>query len=112
MTRLYCLFVWQDVEPELSAPFATEDERRAAAQAYRREHGNDHGIYRIDQTADGKLTVDTFTDNELEAPAPKLCPACEAWADGGRTLTEEQWHAADDALCVPCRVAGPDKGTK
>ena len=52
------------------------------------------------RTADDKLL-----------PSENLpCPACEAWADGGRILTEEQWTAAVDALCIECGVAGRTRG--
>ncbi|MCY4439792.1 MAG: hypothetical protein OXE53_06255 [Deltaproteobacteria bacterium] len=143
--RLYLLNVWGDVEPELSGPFKDERDRVEAAQDYRRAHGPEDGLFRVDAT--GSVKVDTFTGGELE-PAPRRCvlcrctatrevygfavcayhvdhteddapcpdctngpcPACEAWADGGRILSEEQWAAAVDALCAPCGVAGRTRG--
>ena len=107
----HLLSIHGDVEPELHE-YATEAERLEAAQDYRRAHGDEDGLFRVDVTADGRVAVDPFSGAELEADERRLCPACEAWADGGRTLTDEQWRAADADLCVPCRVAGPTKGMR
>ena len=143
--RRYLLNLWGDVEPELTGPFKDERDRVEAAQDYRRAHGPEDGLFRVD--ASGSVTVDTFTDAELapeprrcvlcrctatrevygfavcayhvdhtedDAPCPDctgaFCPACEAWADGGRVLTEMEWAAAADTLCAPCGAAGRTRG--
>ena len=143
--RLYLLNLWGDVEPELSGPFKDEQDRVEAARDYRRAHGPEDGLFRVDAT--GSVKVDSFTGGELapearrcvlcrctatrevygcavcayhvdhtedDAPCPDctaaLCPACEAWADGGRVLTEDEWAAAADTLCAPCGTAGRTRG--
>ena len=161
--KLHLLSIAGDVEPELSGRYDNERERTEAAQDYRRAHGDEDGLFRLDIAADGSVTVDTFTGAELDParlqvavgdrvrdpldggrwreivridlegtchmrdggcmsvaecaaaekrlPGESLpCPACEAWADGGRILSEEQWTAAVDALCAPCGVAGRMRG--
>ena len=143
--RRYLLNLWSDVEPELTGPFKDERDRVEAAQDYRRAHGPEDGLFRVD--ASGSVKVDTFTGGEL-APEPRrcvlcrctatrevhgcavcayhvdhteddppcpdctggACPACEAWADGGRVLTETEWAAAADSLCAPCGAAGRERG--
>lgn len=143
--RRYLLNLWGDVEPELTGPFKDERDRVEAAQDYRRAHGPEDGLFRVD--ASGSVKVDSFTGAELapeprrcvlcrctatrevygcavcayhvdhtedDAPCPDCtagaCPACEAWADGGRILTEKQWAAAADTLCAPCSAAGRTRG--
>ena len=143
--RRYLLNLWGDVEPELTGPFKDEQDRVAAARDYRRAHGPEDGLFRVD--ASGSVKVDTFTGAELapeprrcvlcrctatrevygcavcayhvdhtedDAPCPDctaaFCPACEAWADGGRILTEKEWAAAVDSLCAPCGAAGRTRG--
>ena len=145
--RPHLLTIYGDVEPELHE-YESEAERLEAARAYRRSHGPDDGMYRVDVAGTGKVTVDTFTGGELEpsrrcclcrcdataeaygmpvceyhvdhteddpqCPACRKayvpCPACEAWADGGRILSEEQWTAAVDELCVECGATGRTRG--
>ena len=110
--RRYLLNLWGDAEPEMSGPFKDERDRIEAAHDYRREHGLEDGLFRVDAT--GSVKVDTFTDAEL-APEPRRCVlcrctatredhgfavcdyhvdsscrACEAWADGGRIPTEKE----------------------
>ena len=205
--RPHLLTIYGDVEPELHE-YESEAERLEAARVYRRNHGPDDGLYRVDVAGTGKVTVDTFSGGELEPsrrcvlcrcdataeayglpvcgyhvdhteddpqcprcaadaeqlenarllvavgdrvrdpqdgawreivridddegtaymrdggcmsvrecaaaekrlPSESLCPACEAWADGGRILTEEQWAAAVDELCIECGATGRTKG--
>lgn len=38
------------------------------------------------------------------------CPACEAWADGGRVLSPQEWIDARDELCDPYLQAGRGAG--
>lgn len=61
--KLYLLSIAEDVEPMLDGPFKDEKDRREAAQDYRRAHGDEDGLYRIDAT--GAVKVDTFSGNEL-----------------------------------------------
>ena len=59
----------------------------------------------------GCMSVAECARCEIRLPSENLsCPACEAWADGGRILTEEQWAVAVDALCIECGVAGRTRG--
>jgi len=59
----------------------------------------------------GCMSVAECAAAEKRLPSEHLpCPACEAWADGGRILTEEQWTAAVDELCAECGAAGRTKG--
>ena len=58
----------------------------------------------------GCMSVAECARCEIRLPSESLCPACEAWADGGRILTEEQWAAAVDELCIECGVAGRTRG--
>lgn len=47
--KYYVLKVWQDVEPELSEPFDTEEERDNEALRMKKEDGDDEsGFYRLD----------------------------------------------------------------
>ena len=46
--RRYLLNLWGDVEPELSGPFKDERDRIEAAQDYRRAHGPEDGLFRVD----------------------------------------------------------------
>ena len=58
----------------------------------------------------GCMSVAECARCEIRLPSESLCPACEAWADGGRILTEEQWAAAVDELCIECGATGRTKG--
>ena len=80
-SRLYLLNLWGDVEPELSGPFKDEQDRVEAAQDYRRAHGDEDGLFRVD--ASGSVKVDTFTGAELE-PHPRRCTLCKCTATGER----------------------------
>lgn len=64
--RLHLLHLWGDVDPELSGPYADEHDRTEAAQDFRRAHGEENGVYRVD--AAGDVTVSSFTGAELEMP--------------------------------------------
>ena len=64
--RLHLLSIAGDVEPELSGRYDTERERTEAAQDYRRAHGDEDGLFRLDIAADGRVTVDTFSGAELD----------------------------------------------
>ena len=202
--RRHLLSIAGDIEPELSGAYDSEAERLEAAQDYRRAHGDEDGLFRVDVDATGTVTVDTFSGRELEMPRPPLrgcslcncsavgevcglpvctyhtdhteddprcpdcvpvhtgdrvqdpmdgtwrtvarldlaentahmadggcmsideagrcekrlpseslpqpCPACEAWADGGRILTEDEWHAAGNTICDKCRFSGRTAG--
>ena len=45
-------------------------------------------------------------------PLPQPCPACEAWADGGRILTAQEWIDGRDDLCDACIKAGRGAGMR
>lgn len=111
---LRLLHLWGDGDPEISGPYANETERIEAAQDYRRAHGDGNGVFRLDVTGEveADVLVESFTDAELEMPTtPALpCPACEAWAAGGRILSNDEWHAAGDTICGRCRFGGRTAG--
>lgn len=44
----WLLVVWDDVEPALFGPFATDEERDTEAKKMRKEHGDEHGIYTLE----------------------------------------------------------------
>ena len=58
----------------------------------------------------GCMSIAECARCEIRLPSENLCPACEAWADGGRILTEDEWAAAVDELCIECGVAGRTRG--
>ena len=67
-TSHYLLSIAGDVDPELSEPFATDRERVEAAQDYRRAHGDEDGLYRLDLNHGSHvapITLDTFRGWEL-----------------------------------------------
>lgn len=66
MNKLYLVFVWEDVEPEIQGPYADEDERDAAAGLFRAEEGDEHGIYRLDVNAQGEPSIDSFGGGEMD----------------------------------------------
>ena len=69
--KLHLLSIAGDVEPELSGPFADDQDRLEAAQDYRRAHGDEDGLFRVNATGD--VTVGTFSGGELEMPNPRAC---------------------------------------
>ena len=64
--KLHLLSIAGDVEPELSGRYDNERERTEAAQDYRRAHGDEDGLFRLDIAAGGRVTVDTFSGAELD----------------------------------------------
>ena len=101
--RLHLLSIAGDVEPELSGQYDTEDERVEAAQDYRRAHGPEDGLFRVDAT--GTVKVDTFTGAELE-PVPRRCTLCRCDATGERfgfpVCAYHVDHTEDDPQCPEC----------
>ena len=106
--KLHLLSIAGDVEPELSGQYDTEDERVAAAQDYRRAHGPEDGLFRVDAT--GTVKVDTFTGAELE-PVPRRCTLCRCDATGERfgfpVCAYHVDHTEDDAPCPNCKNEPP-----
>lgn len=102
--RLHLLSIAGDVEPELSGAYDTEAERIEAARDYRRAHGDEDGLYRVDVTGDvtADVLIEAFSGAEL-APLCILCrcdatgqayglPVCDYHAD----------HSEDDPRCPHC----------
>ena len=77
--KLMLLSIMGDVEPELGGPFDSEDERVEAARDYRRAHGDEDGLFRVDATGD--LTVEGFAGGEL-SDEPRRCVLCRCDATG------------------------------
>lgn len=48
MTNRYLVIVWRDLEPDIEGPFDSEKERDEFALAFRKEEGEEHGIYPLD----------------------------------------------------------------
>ena len=57
--------VGDDVEPELLGTFDSDEERLEAARGYRKYHGDEDGLYRLD--ANGAVTIRAFAGSELDA---------------------------------------------
>ncbi len=109
--KLHLLSIMGDVEPVLSGPFKDEKDRVEAAQDYRRAHGDEDGLYRIDATGD--VTVDTFTGNELLPDHPQRCALCrcdatEAKHDIAVCLYHVD-HGEDDPPCPTCECEPPER---
>ena len=101
--RPHLLTIYGDVEPELHE-YESEAERLEAARAYRRNHGPDDGLYRVDVAGPGKVSVDTFTGGELE-PSRRCCLCrCDATAEAYDLPVCEYHtdHSEDDAPCPKC----------
>ena len=101
--KLHLLSIMGDVEPVLSGPFEDERDRVEAAQDYRRAHGDEDGLYRIDATGDVK--VSTFAGNELP-DHPRRCALCRCDATeakyGFPVCAYHYQHGEDDPPCPAC----------
>lgn len=62
----YLLAIWEDVEPELHGPIATDEERDAKAGSFRIDEGEEHGLYRLDIDANGIPSVSGFSGIEMD----------------------------------------------
>jgi len=64
---MYLLTIWGMVEPEILGPFATDNERLAAAKAFLDENGGDgeNAVFRIDMDG-GVPLVSPFINYEIE----------------------------------------------
>ena len=61
MKNLYVLFIWGDVEPKLFGPFESQDERDNKAKELREKEGDEHGIFMLEVSKDGKPEVDCYS---------------------------------------------------
>jgi hypothetical protein len=73
--RYYVVIVWQDVEPEISKPFGTMEERDAESKRLRtkdiEENGDEiSGIYWIDQEIDNPLKIGAYSGIFFEGCNP------------------------------------------
>ena len=101
--RPHLLTIYGDVEPELHE-YESEAERLEAARAYRRNHGPDDGLYRVDVAGPGKVSVDTFTGGELELSRRCCLCRCDAVGEAyGFPVCEYHTdHTEDDPGCPKC----------
>ena len=103
--RLHLLSIAGDVKPELSGAYDTERERIEAARDYRRAHGPEDGLLRVDVHAAGAVTVDTFGAGELPA-SPRRCVLCRCDATtevyGFAVCDYHAEHTEDDPRCPHC----------
>ena len=102
--RLHLLSIAGGVEPELSEAFANDQERVEAARDYRRAHGDEDDLYRVDVTGDtgADVLVEAFTNAEL-APLCILC-RCDATAHvyGFSVCEYHSEHSEDEPRCPNC----------
>ena len=60
-TQLWLVVVWADVEPSLLGPYPDEAARDRAARKYRKDEGDEHGIYPLDIRGTGKPAIDSYS---------------------------------------------------
>ena len=101
----YLLVMHGDVEPELRGPF-TDDERTDRARLWRKEHGDDDGLFRVDAT--GPVEIASFTGAEVDEwdSQPRRCTLCNCTATGERFgFAVCPYHhdaTEDDPPCPTC----------
>ncbi|MDE0228012.1 MAG: hypothetical protein OXJ62_04070 [Spirochaetaceae bacterium] len=61
----YLLVVVGDAEPKLLGTFDSDEDRLEAARGYRKYHGDEDGLYRLD--ANEAVTIRAFAGGELDA---------------------------------------------
>ena len=87
---LRLLHLWGDVDPEISGPYDSDEDRLAAAQDYRRAHGEENGVFKLDVTGDveADVRVESYTGGDLQMPKPtKLYEwVSSAWIEGRNAL--------------------------
>ena len=79
---LRLLHLWGDVDPEISGPYDSDEDRLAAAQDYRRAHGEENGVFKLDVTGDveADVRVESYAGGDLEMPPkPKDAPKRSKW---------------------------------
>ena len=105
--RLHLLSIAGDVEPTLSGAYDTEQERLEAAADYRRAHGDEDGLFRVDVTGDpdADVLIEAFGAGELLA-SPRRCVLCRCDATGevyGFAVCDyHHEHSEDDPRCPDC----------
>ena len=105
--RLHLLSIAGDVEPTLSGAYDTEQERLEAAADYRRAHGDEDGLFRVDVTGDpgADVLIESFGAGELLA-SPRRCVLCRCEATGevyGFAVCDYHHdHSEDDPRCPHC----------
>ncbi len=81
---LYILFIWGDVDISLRGPYETEETRTQAAVDFRKEEGDQHGLYRLDVDKGTKPDVFNFGGGEVEPDENedegKYCATCDETA--------------------------------
>jgi len=87
---LRLLHLWGDVEPEISGPYETDQERLEAAQDYRRAHGDENGVFKLDVTGDAEadVLIESYAGGDLEMPKPSKWVS-SAWVDGRNATVHE-----------------------
>ena len=86
--KLYLMVTVGDVEPEIKGPFATADERDAAAKAHRKQDPDkSDGMYMLDVDADGGLKAGAYAGGFFDDPSfGTQCPHCQV--DGKLVVVE------------------------
>jgi rubrerythrin len=96
-TRYYVLVVYGDVEPGLSRPFSTKEARDKKAKELKNEHGDENGIYWLDQTAKG-LKTGAYSGGFFKDITAKI----DNDAMYCRECGIESENLNDDDLCPDC----------
>ena len=105
--RLHLLSIAGDVDPALSGAYDTEQERLEAAADYRRAHGPEDGLFRVDVTGDpgADVLIEPFGAGELLA-SPRRCVLCRCEATGevyGFAVCDYHHdHCEDEPRCPHC----------
>ena len=60
-TPFYLLIVYGDIDPEVIGPFADEDQRDNAALVFRRNHGDEDGIFMLSVAGGGRPHVAAYS---------------------------------------------------
>ena len=62
----YLLIVYGDIDPEVIGPFANEGQRDNAALAFRRDHGDEDGIFMLTLNGNERPSVDAYSGGFFE----------------------------------------------
>ena len=85
---LRLLHLWGDVDPEISGPYDSDEDRLAAAQDFRRAHGEGNGVFKLDVTGDveADVRIESYTGGDLEMPKKPSKWVSSAWIEGRNAL--------------------------
>ena len=106
---LRLLHMWDHTDPEISGPYANDQDRIEAAQDFHRAHGDGNSVYRLDVTGDSEadVLIEAIGDDERVMPAkPRGCTLCRCDATGevyGLPVCDYHAdHTEDEPRCPNC----------